>query len=270
MTVLDGIRARMNELTSTEAAFAEYVLTHDDLIFKSITVVAEESGVGYGTVIRFCRKLGFSGFQDFKIRMAVEAGAAAPETQDAEPGWLERRGEQAKSLISTAVHALDEERLRAAADLIARARLVVAVGVAGSFPVVKEFAYRLDRLGILAAAEQDTHLQMIKSSLLSPADVVFAVSDSGSTKEILDCATLARARGARVVALTNHPKSPLAEAADIVLNAAVREGALEAEIGTKLPFYFIVELLASLVMRASPDAAEHLRTSSDSVSSRLI
>ena len=160
--------------------------------------------------------------------------------------------------------------LQAIAKAIGKARFTFIVGVAGSFPVAMELAYRMDRLGLMARAESDTHVQAIRSSLLGPKDLLFAISSSGSTKEILDCATLARGRGARVVALTNFAKSPLTEMADFVLTTAVWEGALQAEIGTKLPCYFAVELLSSLLLGIVPGAEESLRVSSDSVSSRAV
>ena len=270
MNVHESIRARMNEFTAAEAAFAEYVLQHEDLIFKSITLATEESGIGYGTVIRFCQKLGFSGFQDFKIRLAVESGAGSTKEGDSKPGWLERRSATAAQQIATTARSIGEPDLQAIAKAIAGARFVLAIGVAGSFPVAVELAYRLGRMGVLARAECDTHVQAISSSLLGPDDVLFAISSSGSTKEVLDCARLARGRGARVVALTNYAKSPLTEEADFVLTTAVWEGVLQAELGTKIPFYFAVELLASLLFSTMPGAEESLRLSSNSVASRLV
>lgn len=270
MKVQENIRARMNEFTAAEASFAEYVLRHDDVIFKSITLVTEESGIGYGTVIRFCQKLGFAGFQDFKIHFAVEAGAGSAEKGEAEPGWLERQSGITARQIATTAQALSEANLQAIAKAIAEARFTLIVGVAGSFPVAMELAYRMDRLGVMARAESDTHLQSIRSSLLGPNDLLFAISSSGSTKEILDCAQLARGRGAKVVALTNFAKSPLTEKSDFVLTTAVWEGALEAELGTKIPFFFAVELLSSLLRNCVPGAEESLCVSSDSVASRAV
>ena len=270
MKVYESIRARMNEFTAAEAAFAEYVLLHGDLIFKSITLVTEESGTSYGTIIRFCQKLGFSGFQDFKIHLAVESGAGPAKAGASEPGWLERRSEIAAQQITTTARSIDEANLQAITQAVAKARFILVIGVAGSFPVAVELAYRMDRLGLLVRAECDTHVQAIRSALLGPDDLLFAISNSGSTKEILDCAHLARGRGARVVALTNYAKSPLTEESDFVLTTAVWEGVLQAELGTKIPFFFAVELLVSLLLSTIPGAEENLRLSSNCVASRLV
>ena len=56
-------------------------------------------------------------------------------------------------------------------------------------------------------------------------DAVLAISHSGQTPELLDCARALRARGATVVAMTGAADSALARAADAVLDTAVaREG----------------------------------------------
>jgi arabinose-5-phosphate isomerase len=56
-------------------------------------------------------------------------------------------------------------------------------------------------------------------------DVVLAISNSGETAELRRTVEVARGRGARIVAVTGAPRSSLARAADVVLDAGVaREG----------------------------------------------
>lgn len=268
MGIYDTIRARMKELTAAEKTFAEYVLKTDDLVFKTITVVTEESGAGYGTIVRFCQKLGFSGFQDFKIRLAVES-SPDPAPQDSAE-WLGAQAERRSQQLKSTGELISEELLTQVAAAVAGARLTLIVAVAGSFPVAQDLGYRLDRMGLPCRTEADTHLQAICASLLRPADVLFAVSSSGSTKELLEVAQLARQRGATVIALTNSAKSPLAEQADLVISTGVYEGALQAELGTKLPFFFVVEVLSALLLKTVPDAEANLKTSAASVTGRAL
>lgn len=56
-------------------------------------------------------------------------------------------------------------------------------------------------------------------------DVVIAISNSGTTGELLAAVATLRALGARIIAITGGADSPLARAADVTLDAAVeREG----------------------------------------------
>lgn len=58
-----------------------------------------------------------------------------------------------------------------------------------------------------------------------PGDVVIAISNSGTTGELLAAVSTLKALGARIIAITGGLDSPLAKAADVTLDAAVaREG----------------------------------------------
>ncbi len=60
---------------------------------------------------------------------------------------------------------------------------------------------------------------------VQPGDVVVAISNSGSTAELLDTAALVRGLGARLIAVVGGLDSTLATLADVVLDAGVdREG----------------------------------------------
>ncbi|HYG58664.1 MAG TPA: MurR/RpiR family transcriptional regulator, partial [Symbiobacteriaceae bacterium] len=66
---------RFDELLPTlrraEARLGTYIQAHPhDVIQLSITDLADRSGTSEATVVRLCRRLGFRGFQEFKIGLA--------------------------------------------------------------------------------------------------------------------------------------------------------------------------------------------------------
>ncbi|MDR1225398.1 MAG: KpsF/GutQ family sugar-phosphate isomerase [Prevotellaceae bacterium] len=61
--------------------------------------------------------------------------------------------------------------------------------------------------------------------VIQHGDVVIALSNSGSSQEILNIIAPIKKIGCSLVALTGNPKSPLAKEADIVLNAGVEKEA---------------------------------------------
>lgn len=65
------IQSVYNSLTKKEQEVADYILEHqEETVYSSVTDLAEKTKVGDTTVIRFCRKLGYKGFQDFKLAVA--------------------------------------------------------------------------------------------------------------------------------------------------------------------------------------------------------
>ena len=89
--------------------------------------------------------------------------------------------------------------------------------------------------GVDARFIADVHAQHVAARMLTPADVFFAVSHTGSTTETLAAARAARTARATVVALTSFATSPLTEIADHVIVAgssetAYRVGAMASRI----------------------------------------
>ena len=68
---LSFLSERYDNLRRSERKVADSVLANaEQIIHYSVSQLAEEAKVSDPTVIRFCRSLGFKGFQDFKIRLA--------------------------------------------------------------------------------------------------------------------------------------------------------------------------------------------------------
>ena len=110
------------------------------------------------------------------------------------------------------------------------AERVYLYGVGGSAVVAEDFTQKLLRLNYLAFQASDIHVQMMMAANLTERDVLFVVSTSGQTKEILKLMNVAQEKGATIVLLTQHGKSPARKLADIVLTISEEENNIR--IGT--------------------------------------
>lgn len=248
---LPKIRALYPQLTRQERQVADYVLAHDDIIYRSITDFVRQCKVGYGTVIRFCRRLGCAGFQEFKIRLTQDL-ARRKERRRTGVGALHELAERIQADIDDATQALSEKRLKAAAVALINARRVLTVGFGGSATMAMEIEYRLSRYGIPAEWVMDSHMQYIKAGNLSIKDAVFLVSFTGSTREIIKTARIAKQAGATIICLTNFDQSPLTELADIAIVTGVRTNPLQAETISKAPMMFALDAVMEQVRRLKP------------------
>jgi DNA-binding MurR/RpiR family transcriptional regulator len=271
VVLMDQIREMIPSLSPATKRFAEYVLGNDDLVYKSITMVSEESGAGYGTIVRFCQKIGCSGFQDFKIHLALQKPDIKKEgSENSQSDWLSRAALDSARQLEEMAARVGMEAIHSAAKVLAGSRRIMIIGFAGSYPMALELAYRLSRLGFLATAESDSHMQAIRSSVLSQHDALVAISFSGSTKEILTTMSMAKKSGAKTIALTNYAKSPVAERADLILCTSIRAQVLEEEIASRIPTLFLVERLCSEIYQIAPKAADRFRVTAESVTDRLL
>ncbi len=158
------------------------------------------------------------------------APAPAPATT-AGPGTAE-----ALATVDVALEELGALRRRlgpqpfqAAARLIreaeARGGRVHVTGVGKPEHVARYAAALLASTGTPATFLHATEAVHGSAGQVLAGDVVIAVSNSGQTEEVRACVEVVRRLGARVVAVTGGIDSPLARAAEVVLDAGVgREG----------------------------------------------
>ncbi|MDU5141096.1 MAG: MurR/RpiR family transcriptional regulator [Paenibacillus dendritiformis] len=77
-------------LTKSEKKVADIVLKDPETaVFYTITDLSKQAEVGDTSVIRFCRKLGYSGYQEFKLSLAQNLGTVEEQISGAlEPGVI--------------------------------------------------------------------------------------------------------------------------------------------------------------------------------------
>ncbi|MCD6196833.1 MAG: 6-phospho-3-hexuloisomerase [Staphylothermus sp.] len=102
-------------------------------------------------------------------------------------------------------------------DAYNRGAHILVMGAGRSGLVGKAFAMRLLHLGFQVYVLGETIVPRIKEG-----DVVIAISGSGRTRLIVTAAEAAKHVGAKVIALTTYPDSPLGKLADIVVRVPGR------------------------------------------------
>jgi RpiR family carbohydrate utilization transcriptional regulator len=216
---------------------ADVILRQPEMaIYASVNEVAAVATVSEATVMRFCRILGFKGFQDFKIALAREMVIPSPRFHE-EAGregdddiTVVRKVFQTNTLaLQDTLEILEIEAMREAAQLLLAARQILVVGVGGSGPAVTYTGNRFLLLGLKATTCTDFYLMLTAASLLSREDVVLAISNLGTTREIVETVGIAREKQARVMCITNNSLAPLARVCKPVLVTASREVTLPEE-----------------------------------------
>ena len=222
-------------------------LKKDEIIYMSITELAMRLGVSEATILRFCRKIDYRGFQDFKLSLSQEAGGG--NTSD-ESDYMKNIVYDMTDAITETYKALDEKQCSAVAKLIIKARKICIFGVGNSSIAPAMFKVKLARTGINADNSGDTHLQTIITSNLNQEDLLILISVSGATKDIINLAEIAKKNGTPIVVLTNYNKSPLAKYADYLFLTCRKEGAYEGgSMATECAQSYIVDVLCATVYK---------------------
>jgi DNA-binding MurR/RpiR family transcriptional regulator len=201
---------------------------------STITELAREAGSSEATVLRFCRSTGLGGYAELRLALAAEAARSlapegrAPVGSDIRPSdplsrVVEKIAFTDRRAIEETAQQLDLAALELVVDALAAARRIDVYGVGASAIVAADLQQKLLRIGRTAFAWSDPHVALASAALLQDGDVAIGISHSGTTADTLAPLEQARGRGATTVALTNFPRSPIAEAADLLLTTAARE-----------------------------------------------
>jgi len=94
---------------------------------------------------------------------------------------------------------------------------ILVAGAGTSHSVARRLAHLLSCCGTPALLIDVGDSQHGLSGAVTKQDVLIALSKGGQTKEVITLAKVAKARGARLIALTEKPDSELSNISDVVL-----------------------------------------------------
>ncbi|MDP0048364.1 MurR/RpiR family transcriptional regulator [Glaesserella parasuis] len=265
--ILDTIGALQNSLTKTEKKIATVILSQPDLLNQcSLSKVANQLDVGEATFIRFCRTLGFKGYTDFKLDLAIELATQQKESStllDTDVAETDTPKEIAiklqntlNNVIAETVNLLDYAELEKVVEELRKADRIFLFGVGSSGLTAEDAQHKLMRIGLHAAAVTNNHFMYMQAALLKKGDIVIGISHSGYSEETTKALKISRDNGAITVAITHNLRSPITKEADYVLINGNRQGHMQGDsIGTKMTQLFVLDLIYALLVKAEPEKA---------------
>lgn len=260
------ITESQSSLRKSEAKVATYVLANLDQVIKMrIVDLASKSAVSEPTVIRFCRAIGFDGFQSFKLQLAQQLGLGSVFTQfavednDTVADLLNKVFDTTVGSLITARDEINSEVLEQAIDSISSARRVEFYGFGASGSVAADAQHKFFRLQISSAAYTDPHIQRMSAISLGSEDVVVAISQSGETQALLQSVELAREAGANVIGLAPQNTS-LSRLCNLAIYVNMEED-LESftPVSSRIAHLVVIDVLATgVALHRKPLLKEHL------------
>ena len=255
--ILDTIDSLYDSLTKTEKKIAKTILSNPQLLNQaSLSAIAVDLDVGEATFIRFCRTLGFKGFTDFKMDLAIElATQDKSETtlldtdvtvEDSAQNIALKLQAVINNVITETMNLLDFNELEKVVKAFRQAKRIFLFGVGSSGITAEDAKNKFMRIG----------LQMDAATNMQKGDVVMGISHSGYSQETTHALGIAHKAGATTIALTHNLRSPITRVADLVLINGHRQGQMQGDsIGTKIAQLFVLDLIYALIVQAEEEKA---------------
>ncbi|WP_031359496.1 MurR/RpiR family transcriptional regulator [Caballeronia sordidicola] len=278
--LLSQVEAMRDQLRPSERKLADYVIDAPrEVLDLTMTDFAVRAGVSQPTIARFCQALGFSGFREFKIRLAQSVASDVPapsvfrDVRPDEPaaGVVAKVLDRTIGALLQVRNSLSSDSVGAAITLLAQARRIEFYGAGGSGIAALDIQHKFFRLGVPSVAYSDPHTYTTSAALLGAGDVVVVISNTGRTRDILDAVKSALEGGAKVIAIT-HGNSPLARMATVGLFANVDEDTdIFSPMTSRVSHLAIGDILAvGVALARGPEFAERLAEAKDVLDKRRV
>jgi len=230
------IQGTYSSLRTAEQRVADFILKHaEELIYLTVTELAERTQTSESTVVRLCQKIGYKGYQEFKIMLArdlvgpTETVYEEIESGDSLPALKTKIFQANAQALKDTIEVLSDEELGKAVEALARARRVEVYGIGGSAPLAFDAYHKFMKLGIAAVALSDSDLMAMSSSLLGIGDVALGISHTGASRDVCDAMENAQNAGATTICVTHRATSPITKVANIKLFTAAKETAFGSD-----------------------------------------
>ncbi len=230
------IQGTYSSLRVAEQRVADFILGNaEELIHLTVTELAEKTQTSESTVVRLCQKIGYKGYQEFKIMLARDLVGPTERVYDQievtdSLSALKVKVFQANAqALNDTMEVLSDLELERAVRALTTARKLEIYGIGGSAPLALDAYHKFMKLGITAVSLSDSDLMAMSSSLLKKHDVALGISHTGASRDVCDAMENAKAAGATTICITHRATSPITKVSDIKLFTAAKETAFGSD-----------------------------------------
>jgi RpiR family carbohydrate utilization transcriptional regulator len=265
------IKNSLPDLRKSEKTVGEFILKDPKSIITMKTAEASQAmGISEPTLIRFCKAIGFSGFQELKINLSQQLAADdyfimyEINEDDSIHELCEKVFDTTISEILNVRSQIDQEILENAIETLVNADRVEFYAFGGSAPVAMDGQHKFFRLKIPSSNISDPHLQFMSANSLEKNDVVVAISQSGTTAALIDSVRIVRKNGVKVIGIMPGD-TPLANICDFPLAIDIGiNNRISKPMTSRIAYTAVIDVLTMGVAQLKPEAQDHLYNIADS------
>lgn len=215
--VISKIISMQQSLTVSENEIAQYVINHPDTVVTStITSIARNTNTSEASINRFCKKIGFKGFNSFKVALAQDtfySNMQRSETQGRD-SFITSISKDYNNMLVNTTAMLDDEQVFQAANAIRRANRIYIFSSAATALIAHELEFKLGMAGIYAKAVTDSDTIYIHANNVAADDLVIAIAPTLFMRDFYRAVALCKENGAALISITSYDSPKLSNLID--------------------------------------------------------
>ena len=233
----------LHSLTAKELAILQYVHDHSDqIVSMSIQTFAKEINYSTSTVIRFCRKLGFSGFPEFKYFLR---NLNPHQKQNAVPADLsvDSIKNSIKTDIESTASLLSSNDIFQIAQLLSSNRPIYLYSPSGLTDIAVSYLESMLFISGCQKVYKTTASKALRHFIqtVDKENIFIFISNSGRFESTLNLAKEARLHGMIVISISSIENNDLAEVSNYNLRFFSKKRENEgADLASRLCSFFVL------------------------------
>ena len=285
--VIEGTNFRLEEFkrraSRSERMVIEYILSDvERSAGLPVRELAFDAGVSVSTVLRLAKKLGYVGYRDFQQsliydlalrRRSQRTAMGAVERGDSTRAIIHKVTDKSMRSLDATAQIVDPDAVDTCVDHIISARSVNLFGIGASLLVAKDLQLKLLRAAVQCNCCEDWQSQLLYAKNMRSEDFAIAISYSGMSREVIDCARCAKEAGATVAVITSvGADTKRLHYADVVLGvAACEQGVRSGAMASRIAQMNVVDIIFSAYSSRDYDSSSlrYLKNSYDKSGSVL-
>ncbi|MBC5628160.1 MurR/RpiR family transcriptional regulator [Clostridium sp. NSJ-6] len=252
ISVLTNVKSLFSVLTKKEKIVGQYLLDNFmEVSYMNINELSNKLSIGETTILRFCKKIGFSGYHEFRNKLASEIKG---EKKSLKEGCISNTYNQIVEMMDDTLNLSDYKEINRAASMIKNSDTVFLFGIGFSGLSAVGAQIRLNSMGHKAFSNPDNYIQILTANLASNKDIVVGFSISGETKATIDILKLAKKNGSKTICITNNRMSSITKVSDVVVITAGKAiGKEGSTLITEMSQLFVLEQIFNRLREIDKD-----------------
>lgn len=249
-----------NDFSDVEKKIAEYILKNPNKILSmSIRDLAQRTYSSTSTILRFCRKLGINGYQDFRILFNSEISSEIfnLNINEDEPFKYDDSIESVAYNIATVnirgiqdtLKGFDFSNIKAIVQMFNKSKIIDIYGDGSSLLSASEFRLKMLRLGIRVQIEENFSNQCYQAVNSDSQHIAIFISHSGESLNSSKIINILKKRLIPCIAITSNINSTIANQSDyIIQNGSYENVYLDKKLemySSHISVHFILDCLYS-------------------------
>ena len=265
--VISKIVSMQQSLTVSENEIAQYVINHPDTVVTStISTIARNTNTSEASINRFCKKIGFKGFNSFKVALAQDNFYSTMQKSElpGRDGFITSISRDYNNMLVNTTAMLDEGQVIQAAGAIRRARHVYIFSSSATAMVAHELELKLSMAGLYAKAITDSDKIYIYADNVTTEDLVIAIAPTLFIRDFYRSIALCKDNGAVLISITSFDSPKLNNLIDykFIISDKITTR-YSVSISNSLMFLYMTDVLYCALLE-SDKALKKKRLDSDS------